>query len=121
MVTIFILLTIIFNAILGTLPLLGPVIAGMVSGIIVGIRDLALVIAFWGAVIGGVFARIFLNFPENSWHKYLLNLFGQQAAHQTEIIFKGSLFYLVLYFGLAGVSGAYLGVLLKNSYKKSKN
>lgn len=121
MVTIFILLTIIFNAILGTLPLLGPAISGMISGIMVGKRDLALVIAFWGAVIGGVFTRIFLNFPENSWHKYLLNLLGQQAAHQTEIILKGSLFYLVLYFGLAGVSGAYLGVLLKNSYKKSKN
>ncbi len=119
MVTIIFLITIIFNTALGTIPLLGPVISGVFTGLLAGTRDLAMAIAFWGAIIGGALCRSFLNYAENTWHYYLLNIFGKTAAHYAGLIIRGNLFFLALYFGLAGVSGAFTGSFLRNKIKKT--
>lgn len=118
MVTVILLFAIFVNTLLGTLPLFGPMISGMVMGMIIGEKDLARVISFLGAIIGGVWSRILLSYPQNTWHQYLLTFFGKTAAYYAEIIIKGNLFFLVFYFGLLGVLGAYSGVLIKNYLKK---
>jgi hypothetical protein len=119
MVTIIFLITIIFNTALGTIPLLGPVISGVFTGLLAGTRDLAMAIAFWGAIIGGALCRVFLNYTGNTWHYHLLNIFGKTIAHYTEIVVRGNLFFLALYFGLAGISGAFIGAFLKNKIKNT--
>ena len=119
MVTIIFLITIFSNIVLGTIPLVGPVISGVLTGFLVGKRDLSMAIAFWGAIIGGALCRVFLNYAGNTWHHYLLNIFGKTIAHYTEIVVRGNLFFLALYFGLAGVFGAFIGAFLKNKIKKT--
>jgi len=120
MITIIFLITIFFNTVLGTMPLVGPVISGIFAGILSKRRDLSMAIAFWGGVIGGALCRILLNYPANNWHHYLLNIFGEKVAHYTEIIIRGNLFFLSLYFGLAGISGAFVGAFSKNKIKKTQ-
>jgi hypothetical protein len=119
MVTTILLITIFLNIALGTIPLAGPVISGIFTGLLVGTRDLAMAIAFWGAIIGGALCRVFLNYAGNTWHHYLLNLFGKTAAHYTELVIRGNLFFLALYFGLTGVLGTFIGAFLKNKIKKN--
>lgn len=120
MVTIIFMITIIFNTALGTIPLLGPVISGIIAGFLAGKRDMAMAIAFWGAIIGGALGRVFLNYSENTWHHYLLNIFGKTVANYTKIIIiRGNLFFLALYFGLASILGAFIGAFLKNKFKKT--
>ncbi len=109
---------ILLNIALGTISLAGPVISGIFTGLLAGTRDLAMAIAFWGAVIGGVLCRVFFNYAGNIWHHYLLNLFGKTAAHYTELVIRGNLFFLALYFGLTGVLGTFIGAFLKNKIKK---
>ena len=118
MVTILTLLAIVLNAALGTLPFFGPVICGIIIGIITDKRDLSMVVAFWGAVIGGAFSRIFLSLPKNSWHKFFLNAIGEQPAYYALMVIKGNHFLLVLYFGLLALLGSYLGAMLKSICKK---
>ena len=118
MVTIFLLLTIIINALLGTLPLIGPIISGILMGIIIGKKELAMVIGFWGAVMGGAFSKIFLSFPQDRWHQKLLTAFGEEIAHYMQLIMEGNLFLLALYFGLAGILSTYAGASLKSKFKE---
>ena len=44
---------ILLNIALGTISLADPVISGIFTGLLAGTRDLAIAIAFWGAVIEG--------------------------------------------------------------------
>ncbi|MDD3657034.1 MAG: hypothetical protein PHI72_09800 [Atribacterota bacterium] len=118
MVTIILLLTIVATAVLGTLPLFGPILSGALAGFMAAKKEPALVIGFLGAIIGGVFCRILFSYSENTWHQNLITLFGSRAAHYTEIIIRGNLFSLVLYFGLIGLIGAYAGIFLSNRRKK---
>ena len=119
MVTTILLITIFLNIALGTIPLAGPVISGIFTGLLADTRDLAMAIAFWGAIIGGALCRVFFNYAGNIWHHYLLNLFGKTAAHYTELVIRGNLFFLALYFGLTGVLGTFIGAFLKNKIKKT--
>ena len=118
MVTIFLSLAIFINTLLGTLPLIGPFISGVLMGIIIGKKELAMVVGFWGAVIGGAFSKIFLSFPQNRWHQNLLTAFGEKIAHYLQLIMVGNLFWSVLYFGLLGILGSYTGALLKDRFKE---
>jgi len=120
MVSIIFLLTIILNTLIGTIPFWGPLFSGIFTGIITEKKDLAVAVAFWGAVIGGALCRIFLNYPRNFWHSYLLNIFGKTVAHYTKTIITGNLFFLVLYFGLTGILGAFIGAFLKNQIKRRR-
>ena len=117
--TIIVLLNISLNTVFGAIPLLGPIFSGIVAGVLIGKKEPAPVIAFWGAIIGGVFCRTLLSYPQNPWHQYLLTIFGKKIADYSQIVIKGNHFYLVLYFGLANIIGAYLGVFLKNRAKKA--
>lgn len=120
MVTVVFLLTVVLNTVIGTIPFLGPLFSGFFTGIIAEKKDLAMAVAFWGGVIGGALCRIFLNYPRNFWHHYLLNIFGKTAAHYIEIIIRGNLFFLALYFGLTGILGAFIGAFLKNQIKRRR-
>ncbi|MFW6149463.1 MAG: hypothetical protein ACOC6D_06365 [Atribacterota bacterium] len=112
MLTIPFLLSIILNALIGTIPLLGPMLSGFLVGIIVEKKYPAMVIGFLGAIIGGVFCRIFLLFPDNVWHYNLLYLFGGEFAHYFTKIIQGNPFYFMLYFGFLGIIGGFIGQLV---------
>lgn len=118
MVAIFLFLTIFLNTFLGTLPLIGPLISGALMGIIIGKKELAMVVGFWGAVIGGALSKISLSFPQNRWHQKLLTAFGGEIAHYLQLIMEGNLFLQAVYFGLLGILGTYVGALLKNKFKE---
>ena len=64
MLTVPFFISIIINATIGTFPLLGPVISGFISGIIIGRKNTAMVVGFLGSIIGGIFCRIFLLYPD---------------------------------------------------------
>lgn len=116
--TTFVFILIIFlNTLIGTIPIAGPFISGIVAGVLIGKKELAPAVAFWGAIIGGVLCRTFLSYPHNVWHRYLLTIFGNTMADYFQNIINGNHFYLVLYFGLINIAGAYLGVFIKNRLK----
>ncbi len=113
MLTIPFLLSIILNALIGTIPLIGPILSGFLVGVIIGKKYPAMVIGFLGAIIGGVFCRIFLLFPDNIWHNNLLFLLGDEFAHYFAKIIQGNPFYFMLYFGLLGIIGGFIGQLVQ--------
>lgn len=121
MLTIPFFISIIINAVIGTFPVLGSVISGLSAGIIIGRKNTAMVVGFLGAIIGGVFCRIFLLYPDNVWHFRLLNLLGSQIGEYLEIIIRGNIFYSALYFGLLGILGGLIGVVIIARIRKPKN
>ena len=121
MITVPFFISIIVNAAIGTLPVLGPVISGFSAGIIIGRENTAMVIGFLGSIFGGVFCRIFLLYPDNTWHFRLLQLLGSNIGEYLEVIIRGNIFFSALYFGLLGILGGYLGALLSLELKNKKN
>jgi hypothetical protein len=119
MLTIPFLVSIFINAIIGTLPVLGPLLSGILIGMIVRKKNLAMVVAFIGSIMGGVFCRIFLLYPDNEWHRYLLNILGSQVGQYAGIIIRGNIFFFALYFGLLGIMGGFTGALFINRIRKS--
>lgn len=108
------LTTIILNTVLGTLPILGPIVSGIIIGFLTGKKDLAVAVSFLGAIIGGVFCRIAFVYFDSLFSRVLLSSFGQSIAHYTERIITGNLFSLVIYFGLTGIAGAFIGNFMRN-------
>ena len=102
MITTVLLITIFLNIAIGTIPLAGPVISGVFTGLLAGTRDLAMAIAFWGAIIGGALSELF-----QIW-KYLASLsikyFWQNSCtlygthYQRKSLFPGTLFWSGRYF-----------------------
>ena len=121
MITVPFFISIIVNTALGTLPVLGPVISGFSAGIIIGRENTAMVIGFLGAIFGGIFCRIFLLYPDNTWHFRLLQLLGSNIGEYLEVIIRGNIFFSALYFGLLGMLGGFLGALLSLELKNKKN
>jgi len=121
MITVPFFISIIVNAAIGTLPVLGPVISGFSAGIIIGRENTAMVIGFLGSIFGGVFCRIFLLYPDNTWHFRLLQLLGSNIGEYLEVIIRGNIFFSALYFGLLGMLGGFLGALLSLELKNKKN
>jgi len=119
MLTIPFLVSIFINTIIGTLPVLGPLLSGILIGMIVRKKNLAMVVAFIGSIMGGVFCRIFLLYPDNEWHRYLLNILGSQVGRYAGIIIRGNIFFFALYFGLLGIMGGFTGALFINRIRKS--
>jgi len=119
MITVPFFISIIISAAIGTFPVLGPVISGLSAGIMIGRKDTAMVVGFLGAIIGGVFCRIFLLYPDNAWHFGLLNSLGSLIGEYLEIIIRGNIFFSALYFGLLGILGGFTGVLVSNRIRKS--
>jgi hypothetical protein len=117
MLTIPFLLSIFLNAVIGTIPFLGPVIAGFLIGILIGKKNPAMVVGFLGAIIGGVFCRVFLSYPDNGWYHHLLNLFGHKSGQCAGMIIQGSPFFFALYFGLLGILGGLTGSFFLNKMK----
>jgi len=109
MLTIPFLLSIILNALIGIIPIMGPMSSGFLVGAIIGKKNQAMVVGFLGAIIGGVFCRIFLLFPDNEWHYNLLNLLGNELANYFGKIIQGNPFYFMLYFGSLGIIGGFIG------------
>jgi hypothetical protein len=118
MLTIPFLISIGANALIGTLPVLGPIISGFLIGAIIGRKDSAMVVGFLGAIIGGVFCRIFLLNSAYGWHHHLLGLLGNGIGQYAEIIIRGNPFYFVLYFGFLGMVGGLAGALIQNKMKQ---
>jgi len=118
MITVPFFISIIISAAIGTFPVLGPVISGLSAGIMIGRKDTAMVVGFLGAIIGGVFCRIFLLYPDNAWHFGLLNSLGSLIGEYLEIIIRGNIFFSALYFGLLGILGGFTGVLVSNRIRK---
>lgn len=110
----------IVSTLIGTLPLLGPVISGFFAGIMIRKRSPALVVGFLGVMIGGIFCRILLLYPDNSWHQDLLDIFGNKIGHLSGIIIQGNPFFFALYFGLLGTLGGYTGAFLFGKTKDSQ-
>ena len=121
MITVPFFISIIISAAIGTFPVLGPVISGFSAGIIIGRKDTAMVVGFLGAIIGGVFCRIFLLYPDNAWHFRLLNSLGSLIGEYFEIIIRGNIFFSALYFGLLGILGGLIGAIIMGHIKKSNN
>ena len=121
MITVPFFISIIISAAIGTFPVLGPVISGLSTGIIIGRKDTAMVVGFLGAIIGGVFCRIFLLYPDNAWHSRLLNSLGSLIGEYLEIIIRGNIFFSALYFGLLGILGGLIGAIIMGHIKKSNN
>ena len=105
-------LSMITSTLIGTLPLLGPVISGFLPGIMIKKKSPALAVGFLGTIMGGIFCRIMLLYPENSWTQELLYLFGDQIGYLTEMIVQGNPFFFALYFGLLGTLGGLAGAIL---------
>lgn len=119
MLTVPFFISIIINATIGTFPVLGPVISGLSAGIIIGRANTAMIVGFLGAIIGGVWCRIFLLYPDNIWHFRLLNLLGSQIGEFLEIIIRGNIFFSALYFGLLGILGGLIGAVVIGQVRKS--
>ena len=109
MLTIPFLLSIVLNASIGTIPLMGPILSGSLAGVIIGKKYPAMVVGFLGVIIGGIFCRIFLLFPDNDWHYNLLYFWGDELAFYFTKIIQGNPFYFLLYFGLSGIMGGFIG------------
>lgn len=118
MLTIPFLISIILNAAIGTLPVLGPILSGIFVGAMIGKKNPAMVVGFLGAIIGGVFCRIFLFYPENVWYRYLLNLLGSEAGKYAERVILSNIFFFALYFGLLGLLGGFVGAFVMNKMVK---
>jgi len=118
MITVPFFISIIISAAIGTLPVLGPVISGLSAGLMIGRKNTAMVVGFLGAIIGGVFCRIFLLYPDNAWHFRLLTSLGSLVGEYLEIIIRGNIFFSALYFGLLGILGGFTGVLVSNRIRK---
>jgi len=121
MITVPFFVSIILSAFIGTFPIFGPLISGFSAGAIISKKNIAMVVGFLGAIIGGVFCRIFLLYPNNTWHFRILNSFGNQMGKYLEVIIRGNIFFSALYFGLLGILGAYIGSFAITCIKKSKN
>jgi hypothetical protein len=121
MITVPFLITIIIGTAIGTFPLVGPLFSGLSAGIIIGRRDTAMVIAFLGTILGGVFCRIFLLYPENIWHFHLLYLLGNNIGDYLELIIRGNIFFSALYFGILGILGGLMGVNIISKIRGYKN
>lgn len=117
MLTVPFLISIVLNALIGTLPLLGPMVSGFLVGILIGKKNPAMVVGFLGAIIGGVFCRVFLFYPDNGWHHFLLNFFGQQSGQYAGIVIRGNPFFFALYFGLLGMLGGLASAFVLNKMK----
>jgi hypothetical protein len=121
MISVPFFISIAISSAIGTFPLLGPLLSGLSAGLIIGRKDTSMVVGFLGSILGGVFCRIFLLYPENVWHFRLLNLFGKQIGEYLEIVIRGNIFFSALYFGLLGILGGLLGAVIIGQIKKSKN
>ncbi len=119
MVTIPFLITIVCNAFIGTLPLLGPVIAGFLAGLLIRKVPPAMVVGFLGAIIGGIFSRTFLLYSNHGWHYRLLHEFGYTSGYYIGLILEGNVFFSALYFGLLGLSGGFAGAYLFKRIKEN--
>ena len=117
MITAPFLISVIISAVFGTFPILGPFVSGIAAGITIGQKNTAMVIGFLGAIIGGVFCRIFLLYPDNIWHFRLLNSFGSQIEKYLENIIRGNIFFSALYFGSLGILGGLIGWVIMGHIK----
>lgn len=120
MLTILFLISILLNAVLGTLPVIGPIIAGFVTALLIREKNSAMVVSFLAAIIGGVLCRVFLLYSNNGWHHWLLNLFGYSLGRYTALVIEGNIFFFALYFGLLGLSGGLVGAYFFNMMFKNK-
>lgn len=121
MLTIPFLISILLNAVVGTLPVVGPIIAGLVTALLIREKNTAMVVSFLAAIIGGVLCRIFLLYSDSGWHHWLLNIFGFSWGSYTALVIEGNIFFFSLYFGLLGLSGGLVGAYFFNMMFKNKH